>query len=307
MRRLWGALTSLNKAAYLALILKLTQPFTFLLDAFFFYLSRRPRTTGKFPPILFLVGPPRSGSTITYQLLVQKLACAYLSNWHGVFPSFAYRVYRHPAPSSLKNYYGYTPKMADVYEGNEFFRELPSLSDVREIRIYFSKWIARINPTGLPMIIKNVGMYPEISKVAQALPESCFLAVKRNLAGNIASELRAYHELGTFNPIPEELRQISIHQDPVDFACKQITSIYQDIDRQLNELNPERVLMWPFEKVTKDPENSMEEILAYFAIPFTNRTQNKIPLPAKPPVKPLRQEERDRITDYTRSVQKSSV
>ena len=38
----------------------------------------------RYPPI-FIVGPPRSGTTLVYQALIEYLDVGYLSNFHGWF------------------------------------------------------------------------------------------------------------------------------------------------------------------------------------------------------------------------------
>lgn len=264
--RAFAALFSGNRAAYLGIFLKLIRPFSLLLD------KKVTRTTS-IPPIIFIVSPPRSGSTVTYQVLSRVISCAYFSNMHFLFPYkgstllFEKKRFNQNLPSGFKNYYGYTPTLNDVNEGNEVFDKLFNQTNTTKIREDFLDFISSFaidNDT--PIIFKNVRNYANIKKIAKAIPEIMFLEVERNYAQNIQSELKAHYELKTFHPIPNELKNINYLKDPVDFASKQITSIYKSIEQQLENVPSNKKHKVHYEQFCENPENEINKMTIHFGI-----------------------------------------
>lgn len=258
--RFFGAVRSGSKAARLAMLIKALSPFTRLVDkAIYLSLNRSDHNEAKLPKCLMIVSPPRSGSTIIYQVLTRVIPCVYISNLHTLFPNHAspYLLRRDLFGSKLvgfHNYYGHTSSFYDVNEGNEFveaiFRGNP---DKEQIRGRFFTFIKMMRATEeRPLIFKNVQAYSHVGCLHQAVPEVIFLRIKRDLEQVIQSVVHAYHELGTFNPVPKNLINSEIN-DPVEFAVHQVREIERTIDHQINQIEKSARLEWWYEDFCSDP------------------------------------------------------
>lgn len=253
INRFIGAVRSGEPAARLGIFVKALGPFTRLLDKMIY----RPLVDSEdkednIPPCLMIVSPPRSGSTIIYQVLVRTIPCVYISNLHSLFPhcTSSYLLRRNLFDANLAgfhNYYGYTPSIYDVNEGNEFFEAIfRGDADKELIRERFITLVKAMRATQeRPFIFKNVRAYSHIARLHQAVPV-VFLRVKRDPEQVIQSVLRAYHELGTFHPVPRALVNCKIN-DPVEFAVRQILEIERVIDLQIERIEESARLEWWYE------------------------------------------------------------
>jgi len=261
LRRVKGAIVSGKRAAYLGMGLKLLKPITHRLDHLIgqFNSTAEMRSNDTVPPILMIVSPPRSGSTMIYQVLTRVIPSVYYSNFHFLFPLTASQIMQKfdlfgRKLHGFKNYYGYTPRMHDVNEGNDFMHRIFNSNITAQIRENFLTnldWIR--GGLDLPFIFKNVRYYSKISLIHQAIPEIIFLRIKREIAAVVKSELKGFESLGTFHPIPAELKETNI-SDPVEFCVRQILSINESIDLQKKEINPDSWIEWEYESFCEDPQ-----------------------------------------------------
>jgi hypothetical protein len=258
--RLIGALRSKNRAAYLGIALNLLKPFTKPIDKMLSIGFDLEQSAGRdIPPCVMIVSPPRSGSTIIYQALVRAIPSIYISNLHTIFPLHATacimkRPYALSVLKSKSNYYGHTPWLRDVNEGNEFVDKLFKHGNGKKsIRNNFLKLIRTIQASKrLPFIFKNVRAYSQILPLHQAVPEIIFLRIKRDSEQVIQSVVRAYHELRTFHPIPENLKH-SPFDGPVEFAVRQVLEIERTIDSQKENIKDAKWLEWHYEDFCENP------------------------------------------------------
>jgi hypothetical protein len=159
-----------------------------------------------------------------------------------------------PQISDFRNYYGYTSSIYDVNEGNliveAFFHDKANREKIRE---RFVKFVAAMYATpDRPLIFKNVRAYNHIALLSSAVPEVVFLRIRRNPEQVIQSTLCAYHELGTFHPVPDNFKNTKIN-DPVEFAVKQYLEIEREIDLQMEQINQSARLEWRYEDFCSEP------------------------------------------------------
>lgn len=270
LRRLYGALRSRHKAAYLGLGVQIAKPITKRADRIATLQYSKERIASQLPdpipPCLMIVSPPRSGSTIIYQVLVKTIQCVYISNLHALFPRNAsgYMLQRGrfgEGKANLQNYYGYTSSLYDVNEGNDIIESIiVDNADVATIRdrflIQMGFMLARADR---PFIFKNVSAYEQITTLHSAVPELTFLRIRRDPERVIQSVIRAYRELGTFNPIPRELRLKKI-DDPIEFAVRQILAIEKSIDAQLADIENSKWLEWSYEEFCEKSETLIQDL-----------------------------------------------
>jgi len=265
--RMKGALASGSRAAYLGIFLIAIGPFSRIFDRMLYrILFRNEIKEDKLPPCLMIVSPPRSGGTIIYQVLVRVIQSVYISNFHYMFPSCASSYMGNknlfgPRTCSFQNYYGYTSSIYDVNEGNiivdEFFRGKANRKQIRERFIKFASVMDAT--TDRPLIFKNIRAYNRIELLSSAVPEVVFLRIRRNSEQIIQSTLRAYHELGTFNPVPNNLKKTRINC-PVEFAVKQYLEIEREIDLQMEGIKQSAKLEWRYEDFCSETWSMIEDL-----------------------------------------------
>ena len=284
-RRLRGAVLSGSAAARLGVLIKALSPFTRLFDKVIYRVfSDSENKDEEIPPCLMIVSPPRSGSTIAYQVLVRAIPCVYISNLHPLFPNCAssYLLRKDLFGTNLAgfdNYYGYTSSIYDVNEGNKIVEAIFHGVTVQELlRDRFMTFV-RVMRAGQerPLIFKNVRAYPHIAHLHQAVPETVFLRIRRDPEQMIHSVLRAYHEIGTFHPRPKGLVKCGIN-DPVEFAVRQILEIERVIDLQKKQIEKSTWLEWWYEDFCADPWPMVENLAEnYLAMELSRLRRDAVP------------------------------
>lgn len=228
-----------------------------------------------YPPV-FIIGPPRSGSTLLYQVLLDHFHFSYLSNLHEfVFgaPSFAERLFRplrHRVRGCYRSKHGRTKGWSAPSEcGNfwyRFFRRRPqfvSLADVPEKRLRRLRGVVRRlqNATGRPILFKNGPCTLRLGPLAKALPEAVFLVTKRDILDVSHSLLAARKDIhGDYGkwwsmepPNVHELKRKPAHKQVVE----QVRAIYDLVDESRERLGPERFLDVHYEEFCQDTRSAL--------------------------------------------------
>ena len=186
------------------------------------------------PPPIFLVGSPRSGSTLIYQTLVTKYDLAYLSNFHSLFyaqPCLAEYLVRvakfigigyRPV---LTSDYGFVKGLLAPSEAGPTFRywfgesdfELGThVTDCESIR----QGIATITNYGAkPFVAKNLFNSMRLHEIIRCFPDSFFVWIRRDRKEVIASILAMRRHL---------------YKDPSQWASVKIPGW-----REMESLSPE--------------------------------------------------------------------
>jgi hypothetical protein len=229
-------------------------------------------------PPLFIIGAPRSGSTLLYQVLVQSFDVAYLSNLHC-------RVYGAPAlverlthrriapPVSYESAFGGTRGARAPSECGEywyrFFRRFPQyvpLQDAERSKLRRLRASVRAlgRAGGRPIAFKNLLCSLRLAPIGAALPEALFIVVRRNLVDNATSLLAARRQIhGDYSrwwsaepPEIERLRELPAHEQVVE----QVRTIEALIDRDRERLGGDRFLEVRYEELCDDPRATMASI-----------------------------------------------
>ena len=285
IKRFVGALKSGSPAARLSMLTKSVGFFCRLIDKIIYRsLAIREENKGKLPPCLMIISPPRSGSTIVYQVVIRAIPCVYISNLHSLFPNYAstYLIRKKLFGKNIDNfhnYYGHTSSIYDVNEGNEIIEAIYAGSPGQElIRERFIKFAGVMRATNQrPLIFKNVRAYPYLADLHKAVPEIIFLRIKRDPEQTIQSVVRAYHELGSFHPIPKALVNCKI-DDPIEFAVYQINEIIREINSQKEQIDPARWIEWRYKDFCSDPLPMIKDLVKnYFKIDLKHFYIDAIP------------------------------
>jgi hypothetical protein len=156
-------------------------------------------------PIIIVVGPPRSGTTVIYQSLLKALPVSYFNNLTSVFPmspitasALAHRPFRNQE-LALSSYYGRSSKWWGPNDGlylwDRWFdagRSQPKNSLLPEnaaaMSQFFGAWAQAF---GRPLVTKNNSLVSGAHLIAQVLAEAHFIYVDRHPVFLAQSLLRA--------------------------------------------------------------------------------------------------------------------
>lgn len=229
------------------------------------------------PPI-FIVGPPRTGSTLLYQLVVQRFDVGYLSNRHCRYygaPSLVERRTRTHPPDELSSRYGRTSGPDAPSECPEywyrFFRRSPQYVPREEMperqrRRFRASVRAFGDAAGRPLVFKNLVCALRLGPIADALPEAVFVRIRRDLLATATSLLAGRKALyGDYRhwwssepPEIDSLRTLPPHEQVVE----QVRSIDALIDRALDDIGPDRFNELTYETLCEDAQAALNGIAA---------------------------------------------
>ena len=171
-------------------------------------IARSPDAPLRHPP-LFVLGPPRVGSTLMVQVIIDMLDLGYICNRHCQFygapalAEFLFRPRSRRPNSDHQSCYGATNGWHAPAECGEwwyrFFRREPSYItlgdvDVSKMRQFRQSVAAFTGACDRPILFKNLYASLRIQAIAHYLPESLFIVIHRNEVDNGHSLLEARHK-----------------------------------------------------------------------------------------------------------------
>ena len=245
-------------------------------------------------PPLFIVGPPRSGTTVLMQLLVQTIDVGYLSNRHQFTygnPALVNRFFSTRARGrlNLNSVHGATRGGLSPWEGAawwyRFFPRLPHYVDefveptvdASGFRNSIASWTASL---GKSLLFKNNYASLRIRSLTSATPTALFIHMSRNEVDNAHSILEVRNRVnGDFGewwsmqpPGWEEVRQL----DPTAQALFQIRETHAVIARDLEAFGvpPHRVLRINYEALCSDTHSTLGLVQAFagsFGVPSLDK------------------------------------
>jgi len=244
------------------------------------YLLGRASSRLAVPPC-FIIGAPRSGTTLIYEALLVKYNFSYFSN-------LADRFYNVPAAStylgrrvisvkkigSFSSKYGQLEGWAAPSEGGRIWnrwisqpyhlmRDYSDSLPVDEIRNTISAITALLNA---PLLNKNVMHSVHIELLDELFPDCIFIEIRRDPLANIRSILRAREKKGgpternswwSVKPFLWEKYQASCVEKQ---ACVQVCGLRNDIIKQMKKISPSRVHVVQYEDFCEQPSDMLFEI-----------------------------------------------
>ncbi|MDY7035596.1 MAG: sulfotransferase [Thermodesulfobacteriota bacterium] len=229
---------------------------------------------------IFIVGPPRSGSTLLYQVIVRYFKICYFSNFMMRFPQSPASVAKFLAlidgcnpPNSFDSWYGETVGWRSPNQGFDIWcRWFPrnhtyvgsgflSKEAINEIR----STIAIVQKSfKAPFLNKWQGNSARMLAIAEALPEALFIRIKRNLvfvAQSILQGKREWFEDDRhwFSTRPSNYEELK-HKAALEQVCEQVISIEEDMDRDSSILGSDKIMTVYYEKLCKSPRGVMNSI-----------------------------------------------
>jgi hypothetical protein len=240
----------------------------------------------KSPPI-FIIGPPRSGSTLAMQVITEAFDLGYFSNYHCKninSEKLSNNDYKkkidHRVPSSFSSFHGDTDgETAPAECGNwwyQFFRVDPTyvtLEDVdRKKMNRFRKNIEEMTIAfGKPIIFKNLYASLRLRPICHYIPESLFIVINRNDVENghslLETRKKVFNNYETWwsmkPPRFSKLKKLS----PPEQVIEQIRNIHITIDMDLKASGSplSRRFDLKYEEFCEDPNKIMNAIRLWMA------------------------------------------
>lgn len=177
-------------------------------EAQFFTSVLGPASTPSDAPIIFILGSPRTGSTLFYQGVVRYLKLPYFTNYanqlfprHPVVAALIHRQLQDSINIEFTSAYGKTdgafqPSEASAVMRNWFGGDHPSqVNSVRTVpgkEDHLVRTVAAYHRLfGAPVVIKNAWNCFRIACLAQLLPRAFFVWIRRDLMPSALSDLAA--------------------------------------------------------------------------------------------------------------------
>jgi LPS sulfotransferase NodH len=255
-------------------------------------------------PVL-IVGAPRSGSTLLFQVLTEAFDFGYLSNAHCMFsggPSLVERFarpLRRRASSTFTSRRGVVEGWAAPSECGRFwyrfFRRKPeyvpaSAFAPRERRALRSALRALLGAFGRPALFKNMHCGLRLEPLADAVPEALFIFITRDVVDNAHSLLETrrdvYGDYATWWSMePPEIDALKT-LPPEQQVVQQVRSLNALIAKQLQELHRGRFITITYDQLSARPRDVVERVAQFLAAhqaepPRRNAVPEAFPATAK--------------------------
>ncbi len=249
-------------------------------------------------PHVFILGAPRSGTSLFYELMTAGFEFSYFSN-------LAHRFYKTPLAATwlgarlipahtpvYQSEYGHISGWGAPNEGGWIWqrwledgpwtdeRGLASLP-VTEIRATLAGVSAL---SGAPFINKNVMHSNRVRLLDALFPNCLFIEVRRDAKDTARSIIRAQRR--NKGPVRDHEEWWSVRPSnaggdtDIERACRQVTGVAQDIERDCTHIGTERHFRVGHEALCANPRHflaAVAEFLTQNGVPITPRPNDAIP------------------------------
>ena len=227
-------------------------------------------------PLILIVGPPRSGTTLIYQVLAYCLDVTYPSNLSALFP-------RSPITTNgvankhrpdFQSFYGQTARMSgpnDAFHiwnrwlGDDRYVTKTDLTDEQseQMRQFFTAWTTKYEMPFLNKNNRNVGC---IDFLVQQLPNTYVVAVLRDPACVARSLIHAREVVQGDRKVGWGLQCQEKHSHDeslgyVQDVCNQVKKNEADLTARLQTIDPDRVIQFQYEAFCEDPTLCIDTIV----------------------------------------------
>lgn len=268
------------------------------------------RSSGPDRPVIFIVGAPRSGTTLLYQLLARHLTVAYISNelarfWSAPLVGARWLARRgaemRPA-ASYRSEYGRDPEPFGPHEFSWFWHywgDFREHDDLRGEALARTNWeaIARrlsglANLKAAPLVIKSINFTNyQTAQLAEVLPSARFLHISRSPIHCAESILevrrKRYGDRNRWWSVRPHDYADWQSRPAVEQVVHQIRDIEASLDQARARLGDERFLGIQFEELLAHPARTLERIAKFTGArtrdlaeldgqPFKIRNQNSL-------------------------------
>lgn len=260
----------------------------------------RARAVDLSAPPVFIVGPPRSGTTLLYEALVTRYRFSYFSN-------IAHRLHRTPVAGTwigrgairrwtgqFESNYGHIPGWGSPNEGGWIWKRwIPEehaldASDVndRPVECMRQTIAAIAELIGAPFINKNVMHSVHMRLLDSIFPGCLFIECSRDITATARSILKArrdeFGERGMSEWLsvrPPGWEQVK-DESPARQVVAQVALTRQAVERDAQALGTDRLVTVSYEELCAAPEAVIRQIQAFLASHGVN-VETRHALPAR--------------------------
>jgi hypothetical protein len=230
-------------------------------------------------PLVLIVGAPRAGTTLVYQVLARYLPVTYFTNLSALFPrapltaSWLFQRRSRTARASFHSYYGNTAGLAGPNDGFHVWNrwlgtdryrapERLEADVIAGMRQFFAAWTGTF---GRPLLNKNNRNADCVALLGRILPEAFFVVVRRDPVYVAQSLLIARQHIQGDKRRKWGLRSLDqeVGTDPlayVDSVCQQIVEIERKLGEECRTLPAARFIDVQYEHFCENPADLIEEI-----------------------------------------------
>ena len=230
-------------------------------------------------PTLHVIGTPRSGTTLLYQLIASGLEVGFVSNLVAAFwraPATGLRLARmlrlQQLESEYRSEFGRTHGISEPHEFGYFWNHHLSYPDLRERGPDHGEsvdWerLARVirnmaDVAGRPMIFKPMLLIWHLEQMVEAMPRTCYAWIRRDRRATALSLLKmrrtvfgsdeAWASLQPAGPLEDE--------PPWRQVAAQVVLLERTIAVAAERLGSERMLELSYEEVCSEPAATLGRI-----------------------------------------------
>ncbi|MFQ5650802.1 MAG: sulfotransferase [bacterium] len=235
-----------------------------------FILARQSRDSSA-TPLVFIIGPPRSGTTILYQLLVHCYDFAYINNFVGNFyrcPNLAVRLSRvlqiDRRAVAFTSRHGVTPGLAGPHEFGDFwyrwFPKTPHYADAGTLSLARKQALqntvdALAHFFNRTLLFKNVIHSVRIKALQDIFPQALFIVCERNPLYTAQSIYQVRkeraHNHGWWSVQPREIEEL--RSKPMLEQCvSQLYYVTRQIEEDCGVLPAERYIKVMYEQLCEE-------------------------------------------------------
>ncbi|OQX52274.1 MAG: hypothetical protein B5M53_09055 [Candidatus Cloacimonas sp. 4484_209] len=250
-------------------------------------------------PVIFIIGPPRSGTTLLYQLMTHYFHMAYFFSMSDLFftaPVLMSKIFKpllRPYQSDFQSNYGKVRGFNSPQEGRIWRRWFPtdwnasyhyvgpsylSTQEKMEIRATIAN-IEKIY--NAPFINKNVYNSVRIRALVDIFPSSLFLQLKRDPIQIALSILEGRKKSKDINQwwsvMPREINQLR-YKSHIEQIAGQVYYIEKNIEEDMEIVGVDRFYIVSYKRLCKAPQAELQSIKLFLTskgVPL--RTKYDIP------------------------------
>lgn len=263
-------------------------------------------------PMLFIVGSPRSGSTLLYLVLANALDVSWFPNISQMFTRSPITVAERFArtekkPFKLANFFGNTPGLSlpndgfsiwNRWHGNNRYIPRISAESIEPMRAFMSAWMARFEK---PLLNKNNRNTLCIRQLSEVFPTAHFVVINRDTSDTARSLVRARQFVQGSKHRAWGLLSHSTHKDDelgyIDDVCDQISEIRDQMNAGISAIDPDRVTKVSYEDLCREPVRIVNLVGSRSGVSVYEEGFNVLRTITKPGTQLLSEKEERRLSE----------
>ena len=242
---------------------------------------------GAFSRPVFVIGPPRSGTTLLYQVLINHFNFVYLTNLSaklfavpliGTWLSKMLGAFSGEKMTGYVSNYGKTESVTGPNEAGDFWYRwfprgehvyvAPGQSESQDIHELRRQVIGIAQKLNTPMVFKNTYNSMRIAPIMEAFPGAVFLVCLRDPLDTAQSILEGRmkgngNKDEWWSAPPKEIDEIR-HHPYWEQVVEQVYYIYKQIEEDAARYGKERFLYIPYRRLCDDTRGTLESMHQFF-------------------------------------------